>query len=130
MPFFTKTNDAESPSFKDEHSHEKRLAEAQKIFQKYGGDRIPIIIERAESSKKTVPLIAKKKYLVPKNLNFGQFIHIIRKNIKLAPTQTIFLFVNNVLPAASMTMGQLYEQHKSSDLFLYAVYAAESSFGH
>ena len=130
MPsFFSKSNEAESPRFSETNSLEKRKAEAQKIFQKYRGTRIPVIVERSASSAKTVPLIDKKKYLVPRDMGFGQFIHIIRKRIKLAPNQAIFLYVNNVLPASSVTMSELYEQHKSSDDFLYAIYAGETTFG-
>lgn len=129
MPFFTKVNEAESPSFSQQTSLEKRKEEGKKIFQKYNGERVPVIVERAASSAKTVPLIDKKKFLVPQNLLFGQFVHVIRKRIKLAPNQAIFLYVNNVLPASSLTMGQLFEEHKNQDDFLYVLYAGEQTFG-
>jgi GABA(A) receptor-associated protein len=129
MPFFTKPNEAESPCFSEIAPLEKRKLEAQKIFRKYGDSRIPVIVERSASSAKTVPLLDKSKYLVPRDMGFGQFIHIIRKRIKLAPNQAIFLYVNNVLPASSVTMRELYDQHKAQDDFLYAVYAGETTFG-
>ena len=129
MPFFSRTNEPESPSFAQQTPLEKRKNEGLKVYQKHQGERIPVIVERAESSAKTVPLIDKRKYLVPQNMIFGQFIHVIRKRIKLAPNQAIFLYVNNVLPASTVTMGELYEQQKSEDHFLYCLYAGEQTYG-
>lgn len=74
---------------------EKRKQEAQKMRQKYP-DRIPVIVERAPNSD--IAEIDKKKYLVPTDLTVGQFVHVIRKRIKLNAEKAIFIFVNNMLP--------------------------------
>lgn len=128
MPLFGKANDPEEPSFASKLSLQKRLEDTERIHQKWP-DRIPCIVERAESSRNTLPPIDKKKYLVPDDMTFGQFIHVIRKRIKVAPEQAVFLYVNNVLPPASLTMRQIYQEHKGDDGFLSAVYQAENSFG-
>jgi len=76
-------------------------------------DRIPVIVEKATGSD--IPDIDKKKYLVPTDLTVGQFVHVIRKRIKLAPEKAIFIFVNNVLPPTAALMATIYEEQKDED---------------
>ena len=111
-------------------SLEERLREAERIRTKYP-DRVPIIVEKANTKNaKDLPDIDKQKFLVPSDLSIGQFIYIIRKRIKLNHEQAIFLFVgDNMMPPATALMATLYEEYKSKDGFLYAVYASESTFG-
>lgn len=114
-------------SFKDNHPFEKRKDESNKIMIKYP-NRVPIICER--SGMTDIPLIDKHKYLVPTDLLIGQFMHVIRKRLKLHPSKAIFLFINNrVIPPSSITLGMVYEEHKSKDGFLYITYAGENTFG-
>ena len=91
-------------------------------------DRIPVIVEKAAGSD--IPDIDKKKYLVPTDLTVGQFVHVIRKRIKLTPEKAIFIFVNNVLPPTAALMSTIYEEQKDEDGFLYITYNGESVFGH
>lgn len=75
----------------DDPDLESRKASAASIRAKHP-DRIPVIVEkRARDS--SLPDIDKKKFLVPADLTIGQFVYVIRKRIKLAPEQAIFLFV-------------------------------------
>ena len=90
-------------------------------------DRIPVIVEKATGSD--IPDIDKKKYLVPTDLTVGQFVHVIRKRIKLAPEKAIFIFVNNVLPPTAALMSSIYDEHKDDDGFLYITYSGENTFG-
>jgi GABA(A) receptor-associated protein len=113
-------------SFKQQFSHQKRSEESRRILLKYP-DRIPVIAER--SDKSTLPNIDKKKYLVPGDLTFSQFIYVIRKRIKLGADEALFLFVNNTIPPASALMSDVYKEHKSEDFFLYIFYHNESVFG-
>jgi len=115
-----------SKSFKEEHTLDKRQAEAQRIREKYP-DRIPVIVEKAE--KTDIPDIDKKKYLVPSDLTVGQFVYVIRKRIKLSPEKAIFIFVKNVLPPTAALMSTIYEDHKDEDGFLYITYSGENTFG-
>ena len=112
--------------FQDEHTFEKRQAEAQRIRQKYP-DRIPVICERA--NKTSIPNIDKKKYLVPADLTVGQFVYVIRKRIELPPEKAIFIFVNNQMPPTASMMSTIYEEQKSKDGFLYITYSGENTFG-
>ena len=42
-----------------------------------------VICEKADRTD--IPLIDKKKYLVPSDLTVGQFVYVIRKRIKVGP---------------------------------------------
>ena len=76
-----------------------RLRESGRIRTKYE-DRIPVICEKHTQSD--VPNIDKTKYLVPQDLNAGQFIYVVRKRIKLQPEKALFLFVDGMLPPTGM----------------------------
>ena len=73
-------------------------------------------------TKSDIPVIDKKKYLVPSDLTVGQFCYVIRKRIKLAPEKAIFIFVNEVLPPTAALMSSIYDEHKDDDGFLYITY--------
>ena len=105
---------------------ESRKQEAVKIRQKYP-DRVPVICEK--DSKSNIVEIDKKKFLVPKDLTVGQFMFVIRKRINLEAEKAIFLFINNTLPASASLMGQIDEEFKDEDGFLYITYSGENTFG-
>ncbi|KAF9112979.1 ubiquitin-like protein atg8 [Mortierella sp. AM989] len=113
-------------AFQQEHTFEKRQAEAARIRQKYP-DRIPVICEKVDKSD--IATIDKKKYLVPADLTVGQFVYVIRKRIKLSPEKAIFIFVNEVLPPTAALMSSIYEEHQDKDGFLYITYSGENTFG-
>ena len=116
-----------SVQFKKEISFERRLSESTRILDKYD-TRVPIIVTPHNTSK--LAIIDKNKYLVPHDLTIGQFLHVIRKRIKLGPSESIFLYVNdNILPPTSSTMVSLYKSHKDEDGFLYLSYCGENTFG-
>ncbi|KAJ6256603.1 ubiquitin-like protein atg8, variant 2 [Drechslerella dactyloides] len=118
-PLTSSPNNMARSKFKDEHTFEKRKAEAERIRQKYT-DRIPVICEKVEKSD--IATIDKKKYLVPADLTVGQFVYVIRKRIKLSPEKAIFIFVDEVLPPTAALMSSIYEEHKDEDGFLYITY--------
>ena len=105
---------------------EERQTESARILEKYE-KRIPIIVSRALNSK--LNDIDKKKFIVPNDLTVGQFIYVIRKRINMKPSEALFLFVNNVLPPTSSTLGTVYNNNKNKDGFLYIVYEGENTFG-
>ena len=113
--------------FKKKYTFEKREAEAFRILKRYP-TRIPVICERAEPSD--IALIDKHKYLVPVELIMGQFIFVIRRRLKLDAAKAIFMFVNNqIIPPSNASLGELYEEYKSEDGFLYMTYSGENTFG-
>lgn len=113
-------------TFKAERDFETRAREATRMREKYP-DRIPVIVEKAANGD--IPDIDKKKYLVPTDLTVGQFVHVVRKRIKLTPEKAIFIFVNNVLPPTAALMSTIYQEQRDDDGFLYIVYNGENVFG-
>lgn len=112
--------------FKSRIPFEKRKEEATRIIAKYP-DKIPVIVQKKGLS--SIPAIDKSKYLVPMDITIGQFLHVIRKRIKITPDQAIFIFVNDTLPASSTIMSNIYKNNKDKDGFLYLSYTGESTFG-
>ena len=113
--------------FKMLHSLEKRKQEATRIREKYP-NKIPIILEKSDSAD--IIDVDKHKYLIPEDMTIGQFMYLVRKNIKLDSTRAIFFFINNhVIPKMDDTLGQLYEKYKDKDLYMYITYSSEMTYG-
>ncbi|XP_057483198.1 autophagy-related protein 8i-like isoform X2 [Actinidia eriantha] len=105
---------------------EERFEESQDMIAKYP-DRVPVVVERY--SKTDLPAMEKKKYLVPRDMSVGQFIHILSSRLHLAPGKALFVFVKNTLPQTSSLMESVYESCKDEDGFLYMCYSSEKTFG-
>nr|BAM62967.1 autophagy 8d [Petunia x hybrida] len=114
-------------SFKQEFSYDERVAESHDIIAKYP-DRLPVVVERY--SKTDLPDMEKKKYLVPRDMSVGQFIHILSGRLHLAPGKALFIFVNNTLPQTTSLIEAVYDSFKDDDGFLYMCYSSEKTFGH
>ncbi|XP_047308851.1 autophagy-related protein 8h-like [Impatiens glandulifera] len=112
--------------FKQEFSFDERLRESQDILAKYP-DRIPVVVERY--SKTDLPEMEKKKYLAPRDMSVGLFIHILSKRMELEPGKAMFVFVQNTLPQTSTLIENIYTSFKDEDGFLYMCYSSEKTFG-
>ena len=44
-------------------------------------------------------------------MTLAQFLYVLRRRIKLAETEAIFIFVNNILPPTSALLSNLYEEN-------------------
>lgn len=113
--------------FKQEFSFTDRKDESDRIMLKYP-NKIPIICEK-HSSCKSIKHIEKKKYLVVSDYTCGQFLYIIRTQLKLPSEQAIFIFIGDSIPSTTQTISQIYHQYKDDDGFLYVTYASENTFG-
>jgi len=104
----------------------RRMYESKTLTLKYS-DRVPIIVKPGNDH---TPQIEKFKYLVPRNVTVTEFVNVIRKQIKIRSFQALFILVGDgVLPVSRETMGQVYEEHRDEDGFLYLVYSLENTFG-
>ncbi len=113
--------------FKMMHSFEKRKEESTRLIAKYPNSR-PVILEKSKASM--LPNVEKKKYLLASNVTIGQFVHIIRKQMMLDHTQTIFLFIDNeIIPMACTSIGDNYAKYADNDGYLYITYTSENTFG-
>jgi len=112
--------------FRSDFEEKERIQESNKIILKYP-TRIPIIVERHVNCKFND--INKKKYLVPRDMAMNQFIFIIRKRINLESSQSLFVTVGDRLTSSNISLGEIYENHKDEDGFLYMIYTSENTFG-
>lgn len=112
--------------FKDENSFEHRKAEASNIRIKYP-ERVPVIIEKEPGAQ--VGDLDKKKFLIPSDISISQLMWIIRKRISLPHEKALFLYVGRTIPLACASVGQIYEENKDEDGFLYVSFSGENTFG-
>ncbi len=114
-------------SFKNKYTLRQRVDESNKFLLKYR-DKVPIICEKDNRIQGLD--IDKKKYLVSKNLLFGQFIKIIRQRLKLNENISLFLIINNEhIPPNTSDIGFVYSLYKNMDGYLYVTYSLENTFG-
>lgn len=128
--YFTDTLHINLPkkTFKERNSFEKRSQESHNIILKYP-DRIPIICEKWGNDQE-MPIIDRKKYLVPNDLGVNQFIYIIRRRMKLKPEKSLYIFINNsIIPHTGGCISEYYHKYKDDDGFLYITYSGENTFG-
>ena len=115
-------------SFKNKYTFPKRLEESTRIRAKFP-DRVPVIVEKSGTANNDLPPLKKQKYLVPYDITSGQFMFIIRKRIQLEPHAALFMFIGNELSQSAELFGNLYENKKDEDGFLYITYSGENTFG-
>ena len=113
-------------NFKQQHSFENRLKEANRIKESYP-DKIPIICENSPSSK--LPNINKTKYLVPLDMSIGQYLYVIRRQLKLPAEKSLILFINGSIPSTNKRIYDYYKSYQDLDGFLYVQYGGENTFG-
>ncbi|KAG8653334.1 hypothetical protein MANES_05G010700v8 [Manihot esculenta] len=70
------------------------------------------------------------RFLVPRDMSVGQFIHVLNIRLRLTPGKALFVFVKNTLPQTATLMNSVYESFKDEDGFLYMCYSSEKTFGH
>lgn len=113
-------------AYYNEYSLEERQLECKRVKDKYP-DRLPVICERAFNSN--IAQVDKRKFLVPRDLTVGQFLYVIRARMNLGVDEALFVFVNGQLPATGELMQEVYNNHSSTDGFLYFTYNGENTFG-
>lgn len=109
------------------NDHLERVKKSQFILEKYP-DRVPLIISPSKNDRNTYP-IDKSKYITPRELTLLQLQQIIRKRIHFPPEKALFMFINNKLFPITSMIGQIYDDYKDADGFLYITYCQENTFG-
>jgi len=112
--------------FQHKHTFVSRLAESARMLAQYPS-RVPLIVQAHPHTN--APPIDKAKYLVPRDLTLGQFLHCLRTRLKLHESIALFLLVNGELLPMSRLAGSVYETKSDPDGFLYVAYSTESAFG-
>jgi GABA(A) receptor-associated protein len=114
-------------SFRDRYTFEKRVTECDRLLKK-NPNHIPLVAEKF-SGDKYLPSFNKTKYLLKPNTTIGQLAFMIRTSIYLKPSMALFLFINNSIPPINLELGDIYQQYKDPDGFLYIVVTSEATFG-
>ena len=115
-------------TFETDIPFDKRLAESTSIQKKYP-TRLLVICEKHVSCT-TLPSMDKRKFLVPRDLTFGQFMYVVRRRIRLDKDKAIFLTLRDgTMPASSSLLVDIASRHKHDDGFFYIFYTAENAFG-
>jgi GABA(A) receptor-associated protein len=103
----------------------ERLQEAERVLRKHP-DRVPVLIESSTPSL----VLDKHRYLVPRDLSVAQFMVVLRKRVKLAAEDALYVFVGGELPKPNTLFGSLYDsQCSEEDRLLYLTVALENTFG-
>jgi GABA(A) receptor-associated protein len=105
----------------------ERLKKSQVILEKYP-DRVPLIVQPSKNDRVVYP-IDKSKYITPRDLTMMQLQQIIRKRIRFPPEKALFMFVNNKIFPITSPVGNIYDENKDADGFLYVTYCQENTFG-
>lgn len=99
------------------------------IIKRYP-DRCAVIVILDDKIIKNTQSINKiHKYLIPTDMTFGAFSHLIRTKISLDKTHGLFFFIENTLPIMSDTIGKLYTCYKQNDDIMYINTTIENTFG-
>lgn len=109
------------------NEHLERFKKAQVILEKYP-DRVPLIVQPSKNDRASYP-IDKSKYITPRDLTLLQLQQIIRKRIRFPSEKALFMFINNKLYPITSLIGNIYDENKDSDGFLYVTYCQENTFG-
>lgn len=100
--------------------------QSDKICKQYK-NRVPIIIWEISDNI----LIKKRKFIVPVDITMGQFLYVLRKQIKnVNEYEGLFLFIykSNVLPSMGDMISKIYAEH-SDNGFLKLSLTKENTFG-
>eukprot|EP00697_Spironema_sp_BW2_P000808 gnl/Spiro4/11085_TR5875_c0_g2_i1.p2 gnl/Spiro4/11085_TR5875_c0_g2~~gnl/Spiro4/11085_TR5875_c0_g2_i1.p2 ORF type:complete len:130 (+),score=50.27 gnl/Spiro4/11085_TR5875_c0_g2_i1:104-493(+) len=119
--------------FKDQHPFEQRQNEALRVRLRYP-NKTPVIVERDASARDDVPDLEKTKFLIPNDYTMGQLMFIVRSHLRnrdqaLSPSQTLYFFVNKMIPRVDELVSSVYATHHDADSFLYVTYVVENSYG-
>ena len=91
--------------------------------------RAPIVLQRHESCRPEVQL-DKNRFVVPKDIQFMQFVAIVRKRLRLTSAEALFFYTSTKrLVPQSQQIGDLYENAKAADGLLYITFTTENTFG-
>ena len=107
-------------------SIESRKADSARLLNKYP-DRCCIIVGKNDTSDITD--LSKHKFLVPRGLTMSQFQYVIRKKIQCTSEQAIFMFINNKMLPITLLVGNVFDENKCEDGYLYIRYSGENTFG-
>jgi hypothetical protein len=76
--------------------------------------------------------LPKEKFLVPKDITFGDFCVNIKKYININSKESLTYFVgdeDSIIPRMNENINYLYQKHKNPNGILYVTIIKENTFG-
>lgn len=110
--------------FKKRFTFQQRKAEADRVLSKYP-HRVPLILEPVGGDV----TLDKVKFLVPRDLSIQEFLIVVKKRMLLKQEEAVFIFINNIIPPMSATLGEMYDKYREGCGFMYISVRKESAFG-
>ncbi len=115
-------------SYEQTTSLEDRIHKSSNILKKYN-NMVPILLEKSKNDTILKGSIHKSKYIIPRDMTIAQVLVILRKRLDINSSHSIYISCNkNILPG-SFSLGELYDNNKKKDGFLYLEYCSENVFG-
>ena len=116
----------EVPTFRERPTEEKRT-KLSKLLEK-NPNKIPLIFEKHPLSKLNVD--KNMKFISTRNIKLAHFSKQIREMINLSADSSIFFSCKNLkVIKHDILVGDLYDQYKDEDGFLYVQFREVESFG-
>lgn len=112
--------------YKEHNTLEQRRSHAETLRLRHP-DSVPVLLEQLPGSP--LPSFETLKFLIKKEMSVAHFIWFVRLKIEVQPETALFFFVGKVLPQNTATMGQIDEQYRDEDGFLYVACSSENTFG-
>lgn len=105
-------------------SEEKqRIRKAKRLMERHP-EHVPVIVFPENVKMSTV------KFLPHKESSVGEFMRCLRGYTqKLKETEALLLFVSNMMPPMTETIGQLYRDYATPDGYLHMRLSKENTFG-
>lgn len=97
------------------------------IAEKYPS-RTPVVLLRHSSCRPELSL-DKDRFLVPKDMQFMQFVAVIRKRMTLTKAEALYFYIDNKLISQTATLSELHASGCADDGLLYVTYSTENTFG-
>lgn len=93
--------------------------------------KVAIIVERAPNSDPTLTQLANPKFLMPKAFSIGEVLSVVRSKLNLNKEKGLVLMESRgkYMLKPSHNIGDVYEQYKDEDGFLYLLYCQENTYG-
>ena len=88
---------------------------------------IPVVVEPQPEGPELLKI--SQVFLLKKDIKVNQFLHAVRKKLKVQAHQTVFLFKQNSVLSPNTTLSTLLRDFQEEDGFLYLVYSEFESFG-
>ncbi|KAI5858878.1 autophagy protein Atg8 ubiquitin like protein [Tricharina praecox] len=87
------------------------------------------MLEHARSTQRHRLELVSSVFLCPPDLRLSEFMYNVRRKTKMPANIAVFLMADGLLVSLATTMGELYQQARDDDGWLYIVWTEESTFG-